>query len=482
MISDGTTSRRPSLACVVLGDGAESEDLATHLRNLGAQVSIIKDVASCVRQLSGHASARAVFADEKVGISDLVAALRACRIWQPVVAWGANTSPEKAGAAIRDGAAEFLPLPVEMRFLSALLGVFQPGQGRFLHQDPRMGRIMTLVRRIAPTDVPVLVLGETGTGKEVLARSLHEQSRRCHGTFVSVNCAAIPDQLLESELFGYEKGAFTGAVARRIGKFEEADGGTLMLDEIGEMDLRLQAKLLRAIQEKVIDPIGARQPIKIDMRLIATTNRDLEKEVKDGRFREDLFYRLNVINISLPPLRERMGDVELLANAFLDKYADNSPNGLCRLSPEALSRLMSYDWPGNVRELENTIYRAALLSPTSEIHPDVIVFTAEQRRFYAEEMSITGAGAAPLEGVPAGPRAAFAEVYSEMGNANEVAPEAPVAVIGNLVGRSIADVEQELILATLDRCLGNRTQAANILGISIQTLRNKLERYRSVLE
>jgi DNA-binding NtrC family response regulator len=257
--------------------------------------------------------------------------------------------------------------------------------------------------------------------------------------FISINCAAIPDNLLESELFGHEKGAFTGAVARRVGKFEEAHGGTLLLDEISEMHPRLQAKLLRAVQEREIDRVGGTQPIKVDIRLLATSNRDLEAEVRKGTFREDLYFRLNVVNLHVPPLRERLRDIEPLAEFFVKKYAELNAMPARRLSDELRQKLQQYPWRGNVRELENTMHRAVLLGRGDEISPEAVMLQPTK----------------PAD-----------------------AAEGAIAGRAGLVGRTVADVERDLILETLQHCLGNRTHAANILGISIRTLRNKLQQYR----
>jgi DNA-binding NtrC family response regulator len=294
----------------------------------------------------------------------------------------------------------------------------------------------------------VLVTGESGTGKEVMARHIHFRSGRKDKPFVSVNCAAIPDNLLESELFGHEKGAFTGAVARRIGKFEEANGGTLLLDEISEMDVRLQAKLLRALQERVIDRVGGSQPVRVDIRVIATSNRNLADEVRKGTFREDLLYRLNVVHLRLPALRERPADILELAGHFAKKYAEVNGIPVRPLSSEAKRLLTRSQWRGNVRELENTLHRAVLLAVGPEIGTDAI-------------MTPEGDAVGTVSSSDPAIRAA----------------QAAEAVTRNLVGRTVADVERDLILDTLDHCLGNRTHAAKILGISIRTLRNKLNEY-----
>jgi two-component system, response regulator FlrC len=280
---------------------------------------------------------------------------------------------------------------------------------------------------------------------------VHGRSNRARAPFISVNGAAIPENLLESELFGHEKGAFTGAVARRIGKFEEATGGTLLLDEISEMDARLQAKLLRAIQERVIDRVGGGKPVAVDIRIIATSNRNLVEAVREGKFREDLLFRLNVVNLKIPPLRERPADVLELAQHFIKKYSDANGVPARPLSAEARRALVLNRWPGNVRELENTLHRAVLLAGGDEIGIDGIV-------------------------TPDGMRLEQAKTPGHM-MAVAHAAMAAETVTRALVGRTVADVERDLILETLKHCLGNRTHAANILGISIRTLRNKLNEY-----
>jgi two-component system response regulator FlrC len=312
-----------------------------------------------------------------------------------------------------------------------------------------MQNVTALADQVAPSDASILITGESGVGKEVMARYLHKKSRRAERPFISVNCAAIPENLLESELFGHEKGAFTGAMARRIGKFEEADGGTLLLDEISEMDVRLQAKLLRAIQEREIDRVGGSKPVKVDIRIIATSNRDLAQAVREGAFREDLLYRLNVVNLRLPALRERPGDILALSEHFVKKYAD--ANGIAErpLSAEARRRLVGHRWPGNVRELENAMHRAVLLAVGPEIDDAAIRLP---------------------DGQPMSPADAGAMI------AGRAAQVASMTGAG-FVGQTVAQVEQSLIIDTLSHCFGNRTHAANILGISIRTLRNKLKEY-----
>jgi two-component system, response regulator FlrC len=387
-----------------------------------------------------------VMIDVALPVRALVEALTAERIRTPVVACGMGTDARAAVAAIQAGAREYIPLPPDPELIAAVLEAVAADSRAFVWRDPAMEKVVRLAEQVARSEASILITGESGTGKEVLARHVHLKSNRRDKPFVSVNCAAIPEQLLESELFGHEKGAFTGAVARRIGRFEEASGGTLLLDEISEMEVRLQAKLLRALQERVIDRVGGTQPVRVDLRVIATSNRTLADEVRKGTFREDLLYRLNVVHLRLPALRERPGDILELAGHFARKYAE--ANGLPPrpLSAEAKRLVAKSPWRGNVRELENTLHRAVLLASGAEIG-------AEDIR--TPEGDALGA---PPDAVARAARTAE-------------------AVTRALVGRTVAEVEQELILDTLDHCLGNRTHAARILGISIRTLRNKLNEY-----
>ncbi len=486
---------------LVIGETpADVAYMQARLKGFGCRVSTAFAGPGAARK-AVEEKALALFIGVDTDITTIAAAVHAERGRIPVIAFGRAGNPQAAAKSIARGAVEFVGIPADDAFLRAVLDAAVPEPGQFLHRDPKSSRIVNLAHRVAASDVPLLIIGETGTGKEVLAHEVHRVSKRRDGPFISINCAAIPDTLLESELFGYEKGAFTGATQRRIGKFEEANGGTLLLDEIGEMELRLQAKLLRALQERQIDRIGTNQSVSVDIRILATTNRDLEVEVKAGRFREDLFYRLNVINIVLPPLRERTGDIPVLVDFFLSKYADIAPFGRCTLGEDAQEKLMSYNWPGNVRELENTIYRAALLASGPVVTANEVILTSEQKTYYqallesstplsSPQPSTWHSAVVPQPGA-APPSAYAANVAAAKGFAQpdatppvaSLAPEedpddpSGSATIGTFVGQTIAAVEQELILATLDRCLGNRTQAAHILGISIQTLRNKLDRY-----
>jgi len=422
--------------------------LATKLAmDKGATVTHADGAEMALRVLRSGRSADLLMVEVAVDIRDLITRMEAEHITVPVVACGTSTDARAAVAAIHAGAKEYIPLPPDPELIAAVLAAVADDHRDFIYRDDAMAQVVKLAQQIAPSDASVLITGESGTGKEVLARFVHAKSNRARAPFISVNCAAIPEHLLESELFGHEKGSFTGAIARRIGKFEESSGGTLLLDEISEMDVRLQAKLLRAIQERVIDRVGGAKPVLVDIRIIATSNRNLAEVVKAGTFREDLFYRLNVVNLKIPPLRERPADVLELADHFVKVYA--KANGMTRvLSTEARAQLIANRWPGNVRELENAMHRAVLIAGSDAIGPEAIIAPDGAR----------------LEEQRAAPAVAHATFAAE-------------AVTRALVGRTVADVERDLILETLKHCLGNRTHAANILGISIRTLRNKLNEY-----
>jgi two-component system response regulator FlrC len=377
---------------------------------------------------------------------------------------------ESAIEALRLGASDYLLKPFDHAAVEALIrrldqqreGVAeQPGRvlgslegsgasvlGRrpaeLIAEDPCMVRILQTLEGVAVSQATILIQGESGTGKEVLARYVHAHSSRAHRPFVAVNCAALPDGLLESELFGYERGAFTGAVTRRPGKFEQAHGGTLLLDEITEMSLPLQAKLLRVIQEREVDRLGGKSAIHVDIRIVATTNRSLRKEVETGRFREDLFYRLNVFPITVPPLRERPSDILSLARHFLRCSAARNQKAVTGLSPQAEQWLLQRTWKGNVRELENVIERAVLLATGPLLDPAQIA----QDAFDFSSDALPAVQPLPVE-----------------------SSSSPL---------SIWEMERELILRTLERVNGNRTHAAKILDISIRTLRNKLREYRQL--
>ncbi len=416
----------------------------------GARVAHVETITQATDALRKGQGADLLMVDYELDIRALIEANEREHILVSVVACGVNPDPRKAAMAITAGAKEFIPLPPDAELIAAVLSAVSDDARPLITNDPAMQQVLKLADQVAASDASILITGESGVGKEVMARYLHEKSRRAQKPFISVNCAAIPDNLLESELFGHEKGAFTGAMARRIGKFEEADGGTLLLDEISEMDARLQAKLLRALQERVIDRVGGAKPVPVNIRVLATSNRNLAQAVKDGTFREDLLYRLNVINLAIPPLRERPADIAALSDYFAKKYSEANAIALKPIALEAKRRLQAHIWPGNVRELENAMHRAVLLSSGNEIDADAIRLP---------------------DGAPLNPVAPIGMDYINR------AAQAAESAARTFVGSTVAEVEQKLILDTLSHCLGNRTHAANILGISIRTLRNKLNEY-----
>jgi transcriptional regulator with GAF, ATPase, and Fis domain len=333
-----------------------------------------------------------------------------------------------------------------------------------------MLRVLALAKQVARSKATVLISGESGTGKEMFARYLHAHSERATRPFVAVNCAALPEHLLESELFGHEKGAFTGAIARKLGKFELANGGTILLDEISEMDLALQAKLLRVLQENEIDRVGGTETLKVDVRVLATTNRNLESWVEEGKFRQDLFFRLNVIPLRLPSLRERGDDVIDLARIFIAMYVREYALEPVELSAEALAWFKGYSWPGNVRELQNLMERAVLLSGGKPITPSNFLLESEEWPVFLDD------GEGPVttaESVPA------AESGSGICTEGAVPPrprEDSAAISSGVI--PLHEMERIMIKKGLEQTGGNRTQAAELLGISVRTLRNKLNEYR----
>jgi len=383
---------------------------------------------------------------------DLIKDIKARASQTVIVLMTAYGTVETAVDAMKFGASDYILKPFSMDLLERVITNLKEGrdlespgtstavEGRaILTQDPGMIRLLSTVEGVAASQATVLINGESGTGKELLARFIHTRSPRAHRPFIAVNCAALPDGLLESELFGHERGAFTGAMMKKIGKFEMAHTGTILLDEISEMNLGLQAKLLRVLQEREVDRIGGRDPVAVNIRVIATTNRTLHREVEQGRFREDLYYRLNVFPITVPPLRERPADIALLARHFTG--ASSVRNGVVQpaLSEAAVAHLQTLPWKGNVRELENVMERAVLLAGQGTILP---MHLPEARQDQVASTSQAPAGA-------------------------------PTPVNG-----SLWEMERELIFKTLSRVKDNRTHAAKELGISIRTLRNKLREYR----
>jgi DNA-binding NtrC family response regulator len=395
----------------------------------GAKVRQVPSIEGALNLLRSAGGADLIIIDVGQNIKSLIEQLNTEHIFVPVIAAGFDHNTDEAVNAIKAGAKEYLSLPPDEELIAAILSHLTHESKMIMGKSPAMKNIYEIISKVAPSNANILITGESGTGKEVFSRYLHSQSRRADKPFISLNCAAIPDNLLESELFGHEKGAFTGAINRRIGKFEEANTGTLLLDEISEIDIRLQAKLLRAIQEQEIERIGGSNVIKLNLRIIATSNRHLQMEVAAGRFREDLYFRLNIINLHLPSLRERKEDILEIADNFIKKYCHNNALPSKTLSQEAQEILLAHPWPGNVRELENTIHRAVLMAEQEVIYPDALMLNTIN------------------------------------------------AKTSQLVGRKIMDVEKELVLSTLNWCEGDRLYAANVLGISIKALTSKLDAY-----
>jgi DNA-binding NtrC family response regulator len=375
----------------------------------------------------------------------------------PVIVMAEGGSVARAVAAMQAGAADYLMKPIAPEALVAAVSntlsrsagdaatqrrrpspAPKPRDQDVITDDANMRKVLKMARTVAASRATVLIQGESGTGKEVLARYIHQHCGRETSPYVAMNCAALPEHLAESELFGHEKGAFTGAVSRKAGKFELADGGTLVLDEISEMPLPLQAKLLRVLQQREVDRVGGRLPVPVDVRTIAISNVDLKQAVTEGRFREDLFYRINVIPLTIPALRERRRDIPLLAEYFLAEYCRRNQKQEVGLAPETQRRLLELDWKGNVRELENTMERAVLLCTGDQIRIEDLLIDPD-----------------PLGG------------HSSL---------------ALKVGTSVREMEKELIFKTLAEVNDNRTHAAKMLGISIRTLRNKLSEYRQEKE
>lgn len=367
----------------------------------------------------------------------LLRSIKAVSPGLPVVLMTAYGQIDKAVEAMRDGASDYLPKPFEPDRLLAVVARHlrfsqDAAASALIAEDPASKAVLDLARRVAATDATVLLTGESGVGKEVYARFLHQHSSRAKGPFVAVNCAAIPENLLEATLFGYEKGAFTGAASSQPGKFEQAQGSTILLDEVTEVPLHLQAKLLRVLQEREAERVGGRSPIHLDVRVIAASNRDLGEAVRQGRFRDDLYYRLNVFPLEIPPLRNRPKDILPLARHFLARFASSVGKYEMRFNAAAEAELTRYDWPGNIRELGNVVQRAMILALGVEIAPEHLML-----------------------------------------------PRAPAKAEVGVEGKAIKDVERDMILQTLERCGGSRKQAAEELGISERTLRYKLQRYRA---
>jgi two-component system, response regulator FlrC len=416
---------------LIVGDiNSEIKTAIDIARSRNAKVVMVESCEQGVDFLCQGKGADLVLVDVQFDIKSLTTAMKNEKISTPVIAYGVQCTPKEAVLAIKSGAKEFLPLPPDERLIAAIFAALSDDTVKVIGDSEALMEVLAVADKIAKSDANVLITGQSGTGKEVFSSYIHSKSKRKDQRFVSVNCAAIPENLLESELFGHEKGAFTGAVSRRIGKFEESSGGTLLLDEISEMDTRLQAKLLRAIQEKEIDRVGGNNSVKVDLRIIATSNKNLQKEIENGNFREDLFFRLNIINIELPALSERAGDIEILSEHFIKKYVKNNGLEPKTLSKEALSKMTEYSWPGNVRELENVLHRAVLMSDGSEIKADDVNIVERASQDSSDSSRNTGSAG-----------------------------------------------EKQMVFNTLGYCLGDMSKAANILGVSVDILREKLTNF-----
>jgi len=343
---------------------------------------------------------------------------------------------------IRESVASLLEREKIMEEIAEEVEIEEDGLCGIVGKSSAMLEVYSLIKKVAPTDFSVLITGESGSGKELCARAIHHLSRRKDKPFISVACSAIPETLLESELFGYEKGAFTGAEKSRPGKFELANSGTIFLDEIGDMPLFTQAKILRVLQEKEVERLGSEKPVKVDVRIISATNVDLTQAVKEGKFREDLYYRLNVFHIHLPPLRERREDIPLLVLHFLNKYAGEE-NKIKAISIEALEKLINYNWPGNVRELENVIQRAIILAQRDILEADHIQGLKEEMGFYRKSIRFR----------------------------KKVLP------LNTAISQAVEEIEKELIMKALQEANFNKSKAAELLKISRKSLHNKLKKY-----
>jgi two-component system response regulator FlrC len=434
---------------IVEDDAALREALVDTLRAAGLMARAAADAQSALQMLAGEEIALVISDVQMPGADgyELLASIKRLRPYLPVVLMTAYGTVAQAVAAMREGATDYIVKPFDAQALidmarRQLAARVMPNE--LVAADPESKRLVALARKIAENDATVLITGESGSGKEVYARFIRDNSSRATAPYVAINCAAIPENMLEASLFGYEKGAFTGALAAHAGKFEQAQGGTLLLDEISEMDLGLQAKILRVLQEREVERLGSHRTISLDVRVIATSNRDLPEEARAGRFRADLFYRLNVMSLRLPALRERRGDILPLAQRAIQSCARAGQAALS-LSSDAERKLLQHDWPGNARELTNIVQRAAWLATGGTIGADDLDIGAQ------------AAAAAPAQ----------------------MLPPAAVAAQDSGLGRDLKDRERELILATLRVTGGSRKLTAERLGISPRTLRHKLQQLKA---
>ncbi len=452
------------LVLIVDDETSNLESLSRIFEREGWRVALARSGSAALEALRREPASVVVTDVMMPGMSgdELLRAVKTLAPETEVVLMTAYGTVETAVAAMKEGAYDFITKPVkrhaivksvrqalekaslvaENRALKARLAELAPGVGGLVGDAPPFRAVLETLRQAAPTSATVLLVGESGTGKELAARLVHDLSPRAAGPFVPINCAAIPEGLLESELFGHEKGAFTGASARKEGRFERARGGTLFLDEVGEMSLAVQVKLLRFLQDGVLERVGGTEPVRVDVRIVAATNKELAAEAKAGRFREDLFYRLDVVSVRLPPLRERREDVLALASFFLRRVADGLPKRVTGFSPAAAAALESYGWPGNVRELQHAVERAVILTRGEVLEVGDL------------PEAIRAAAAAP---------------------APDAAGAAGAAIVVPL-GTPMEEVERIVIRRTLEQTKGDKNLAAQILGIAARTIYRKLDR------
>jgi two-component system response regulator FlrC len=433
-------------------DTRDTQNLSSFLRDQG-HLCILTDSARSAKNLLKKESPGLVLLHLNGSPAYALDFLETARNLEPpvpVIVVTRKPKLDEAVQAVKKGAYDFWTKPIEPERLAKTIelieqtvirsirnSALQDADDQIISVDPALCSIKALARKVAPSNAAVFIQGESGTGKELFARYIHNQGRRKDKPFIAINCAALPETLLESELFGYEKGAFTGAIRNREGKFELAHTGTLLLDEITEIPVHLQAKLLRVLQEGEVDRLGGKYPVPVDVRIVATTNVRIEELVKEGKFRKDLYYRINVIPLKIPPLRERPGDVVRLAEYFLANYSKDNGSQIKTFAPEALKKIIDYSWPGNVRELQNVVQRAVLISDSTIVSRECIILEPE-----LEDNAAPGPG------------------FSLM---------------------PLCEVEKMMIEKALSTVDGNRTKAADILGISVRTLRNKLAEYRQAI-
>lgn len=443
---------KPRLPILVVEDDANLREAICDTLELSGRRFIALGGGAEALNVLAHEAVAIVLSDVRMMPMDGIALLKAIRATYPhlpVVLMTAYAEVGRAVEAMRAGACDFLLKPFEPEALLAQIEKYELQESDeavgVVANDPATANLFTIAARVAKTDATVMLTGESGVGKEVVARFIHQRSSRREGPFVAINCAAIPESLLEATLFGYEKGAFTGATQSQAGKFEQANGGTLLLDEVTEMPLSLQAKLLRVLQEREVERVGGKKPVALDIRIIATSNRDLAEAVAKGVFREDVYYRLNVFPVAIPALRQRRDDILGLARHFIAVHGSRLGRSAMLLSPAAEAVLQGYDWPGNVRELENVMQRALILAPSNSIEPE-----------HLNLAGVSSAEARPAEKEK--PEPFLKETEQRVDN--------------------LESAERALILRTLAEVGGSRKLACERLGIPARTLRYKLSQYR----